>query len=130
MAGHLPKRLLLSPPSLYKTLAEIFSLPTPSSLPPLGSLSLAVRRREVRRRTVRATPRRSPVRRQDPCPHAQQHHCSPSCLTGDVPEPRPSLRLDTRSSPFAVVRSSLHMSELKVEDNHNPLIYCLNHVLN
>ncbi|PWZ20970.1 hypothetical protein Zm00014a_009935 [Zea mays] len=38
---------------LYKTTAELFFLPTPSSLPPLGSLSLTVRRREVRRRTVR-----------------------------------------------------------------------------
>jgi hypothetical protein len=53
---------------LYKTTAELFFLPTPNSLPPLGSLSLAVRRHEVRRRTVRATPHRSPVRRQEPLP--------------------------------------------------------------
>jgi hypothetical protein len=53
---------------LYKTTVELFFLPTPSSLPPLDSLSLAVRRREVRRRTVRATPHRSPVRRQEPLP--------------------------------------------------------------
>jgi hypothetical protein len=58
----------------------------------------------------------------NPCPHAQQHHRSPSCLTEDEPEPHPTLRLDTRSSSFAIVRSS------KVEDN--PLIYFLNHVLN
>ena len=45
-------------------------------------------------------------------------------LAGDVPEPHPTLRLVARSSPFAVVRSP------KVEDNLNPLIYCLNHVLN
>jgi hypothetical protein len=42
------------------------SLPTPSSLPPLGSLSLVVRRREVRRRIVRAAPRRSPTGCQTP----------------------------------------------------------------
>jgi hypothetical protein len=42
MAMKHPRRPLLSH-SLYKTSAEPFSLPTPSSLPPLGSLSLVVR---------------------------------------------------------------------------------------
>jgi hypothetical protein len=57
-----------SPSSLYKSGQALFFLSTPSSLPPLGSLSLAVHRREVRRRVVHATPHRSPARRQEPQP--------------------------------------------------------------
>jgi hypothetical protein len=60
-----------------------------------------------------------------------RNRSSPSCLAGDVPEPRPSLadpvvpslRLVARSSPFAVVRSP------KVEDKPKTLIYFLKHVL-
>jgi hypothetical protein len=63
----------LPPPTLSPYKLDRHSLPLslpklPLSLPPLSSLSLAVRRREVRRRTVHATPHRSPVRRQEPLP--------------------------------------------------------------
>jgi hypothetical protein len=50
--------------------------------------------------TVRL-PHRSPVRRQEPLPRTQQHHRSPSCLAGDVFEPRRSLPAESvRRRPF------------------------------
>jgi hypothetical protein len=63
-------------------------------------------------------------------PRRRRPSHSPWSLAGDVPNPVQALpiplclRLVACSSPFAVVRSP------KVEDNPNPLIYCLNHVLN
>jgi hypothetical protein len=68
-----PVAVLLPPPTLSPYKLDSHSLPLslpklPLSLPPLGSLSLVVRRREVRHRTVHATPHRSPVRRQEPLP--------------------------------------------------------------
>jgi hypothetical protein len=94
---HLPERLLLSPPSLYKTPAELFSLPTPSSLPPLSSLSLALRRREFRRRTIRAAPRRSPTGCQTPT-HAVSNSSS------DLPRPSAVHRSSARACAPYVVR--------------------------
>jgi hypothetical protein len=83
------------PPSLYKTPVEPFSLPTPSSLPPLGSLSLAIRRREVHHRTVRAAPRWSPTCCQTPA------HAVPS---SSPDSPCPSAV--HRSSPVLARRTS------------------------
>jgi hypothetical protein len=118
---------LLSSPSHSRAL----SLPElPLSLPPRSlsrrRCSLSLPSMEPRRSSCSPStfPVGAPSDAKNPCPHAQQHHRSLSCLAGDVPEPRPTLCLDTRSSPFAVVRSP------KVEDNPNPLIYCLHHVLN
>jgi hypothetical protein len=41
----------------------------------------------------------------------ERRRTSPSCLAGDVPEPRPNLVVPCPPSPFTIVRSS------KVEDN-------------
>jgi hypothetical protein len=38
-----------------------------------------------------AAPRRSPARRQEPLPHAQQHHRSSSCIVGVCPRRSPSV---------------------------------------
>jgi hypothetical protein len=125
---------------LYKRAAELLSSPShnralfllelPLSLP----LAHAVAGVRLRRRRPPRCPWNlaevpsaqhlvgAPSDVKNPCSHAQQHHRSPSCLAGDVAKPRPTLCLDTRSSPFAVVRSP------KVEDN--PLIYFLNYILN
>jgi hypothetical protein len=117
--GHLSRAL--SPPLalVYKLDAEpSLSLPELSLSHPLLVLSLVT---GVRAHRVRATPRHPQQRHahplsnpcprraqfiaglsaqhlvgapsdvKNPCPPAQQHHRSPSCLAGDVPEPRPSL---------------------------------------
>jgi hypothetical protein len=96
----------LSSPSLFSInwAAELFSLPTPSSLPPLGSLSLAVRPREVRRRTVRA---RLSFNGAPPVPT----RCPSFAVRPGVREAHPRSTPATVPTPFAVIRSP------KVEDN-------------
>jgi hypothetical protein len=120
------RRLSLSPSLLYKLDAEPSPSPCPSSLSHSLSFSpspeLVLTVRVPHQSSVRTAPRRSPVRRQEPLPARAAAPPLAVVLTEDVPEPCPTLRLDTRSSSFAVVRSP------KVEDN--PLIYFLNHVLN
>jgi hypothetical protein len=116
MAMKHPRSSLALPPfPSIKTTAELFFLPTPSSLPPLGSLflgpSLFVAVKFVAGLSAQHLIG-APSDVKNPCPHALQHHHSLSCLAGDVPAPIvPSLRLDARSS-FAVVRSSLRMNEI------------------
>ncbi|PWZ28352.1 hypothetical protein Zm00014a_002783 [Zea mays] len=95
-----------------------FSLPQRSSLPPkLASLSHSLARCRTPSPefvlTIRI-PRRSFA-----------IHAAPWSELASVPLPvEPPVPLPARR------RSSLRMSEPKVEDNPNPLIYCLNYVLN
>jgi hypothetical protein len=104
--SHLPS------PSPIKWTSSPLPLParapslTPSSFSPSSPVLTVAVVHVPHRSSVRAAPRRSLARRQELLP--------------------------TRAAAplLAVVPSSLHMSELKVEDNPNPLIYCLNHMLN
>jgi hypothetical protein len=99
-----------SPSLLSPSHTLLRSLPAPHFL----SCSLAVRRPQSR----------------PPCPSSPEQPCpSPklrrprSTLAGSRARSLPAKPLPRR-------RSSLHMSELKVEDNPNPLIYFLNYILN
>jgi hypothetical protein len=101
------RRPLSPSPFSINWAAELFSLSTRRSLPPLGSLSLAVRRREVRRRTVRA---RLSFNGAPPVPT----RCPSFAVSPGVREARSRSTPTTVPTPFAVVRSP------KVEENPKP----------
>jgi hypothetical protein len=101
--GHL-SRALSHPLALVYKLDDEPSLPTPSSLHPLGSLSLTVRRREVRRWTVCV---RLSFNGASPVPT----RCVSFTVRPGVREARSRSTQTTVPTLFVVIRSP------KVEDN-------------
>jgi hypothetical protein len=146
----------LSPRPLYKTAGSLLS-PYPNALPLSRFLSLPCSPFAIASEPVCAAPqhpqqRHTPAARSppllSPCPLRSSIVRHPWSFTGTHAPPferiagvTPSVVDATaqhddhaRSLPdrplLARRRSHLHMSEPKVQDNPNPLIYCLNYVLN
>jgi hypothetical protein len=146
----------LSPRPLYKTAGSLLS-PYQNALPLSRFLSLPCSSFAIAPEPVSAAPRHSQQRHApaarsppllSPCPLRSSivHH--PWSLTGTHAPPSERIARvmssvvdvtaqhddHARSLPDRPLparrRSPLHMSESKVQDNPNPLIYCLNYVLN
>jgi hypothetical protein len=100
-----------SPPSINWSRT---SLSKPSELTPVAPHSSPTNHRLpfVDSRSRRHRARNSPTQHlvgaphdvKNPCPCAQQHHRSPSCLAGDVSKPRPSLANPAEAPPVSPCR--------------------------